>query len=271
MSTKIYDGDSIVATLGGRRYSKGWSFRCPAHHDRHPSCYLWRNGAIKCYAGCSHESITTALAALGFARSVGLQDEPLSRAKLRQDREADIAHANKLWNNYAYSDDPRYKAVVETYLKARAITLPVPGNVMRRFGYRGYIVCVQQPDDSITAVFTRRFGERGRSYGWMGRGAVKLAPPLDGQLGLAEGVESAMSATELFGVPCWAVLGCWRLHQIFIPPSVKVLHLFSDNDQRGQDALHRATQVYTIRGVRVRQRTPIGVNDYNDLLKAQKA
>jgi|SRR5262245_21366020 len=264
MSTKIYDGDSIVATLGGRRYSKGWSFRCPAHHDRHPSCYMWRNGAIKCFAGCSYESITAALDAAGFIKSDGLQAEP---ATLHQDREEDIDKARRLWNVFAYSNDPRNTAVVENYLRLRAITVPVPTSVMRRFGPDGYIVCVQQPDNSISAVFTRRFFERGRSYGVMGRGAVKLAPVLNGELGLAEGCETALAAMELTGVPVWATLGCWRLHQIFIPSSVKLLHIFADADRAGQEALHRATRRYTLLGFKVRQRTPIGVKDFADILQ----
>jgi hypothetical protein len=105
----------------------------------------------------------------------------------------------------------------------------------------------------------------------MGRGAVQFAPPLNGQLGLAEGPETALSVMELINIPCWAVCGAKRLHQIAIPPGVQLLHLFADNDANGQAALHRAAKRYASQGYDVRRRTPVGVKDYNDILKAQRS
>ena len=43
-----------------------------------------------------------------------------------------------------------------------------------------------------------------RALGSLGCGAVRVAPPEQGRLGLAEGIESALSAMQLFGIPCWA-------------------------------------------------------------------
>src|SRR5262249_16894820 len=153
--------------------------------------------------------------------------------------------------------------------------LPMPSTVMRRFGPDGYICALQQPnrDHTITAVFTRRFDQpHGISRGWMGAGAVRLAEPRDGQLALCEGVETALAVMELTNTACWAVLGCWRLHQIAIPRAVKLLHLFADHDVRGLQALERATQHYSVRGFRVRKHIPLYPgDDYNDLLVLLKA
>jgi putative DNA primase/helicase len=268
---KTYDGDAIIRAFGGKRYRKGWLFHCPvpSHRDRHPSCFMWRDGAIKCFADCPTEDVIAALDAAGF-----IQRETADRATFHQDRndeedrKEDIAKAHRLWNVFAWAENPGNAAVVENYLKSRAITLPMP-NVMRRFGPDGYIAALQQPDGAMTAVFTRRFYHHGFSHGWMGRCAVQLAPPLDGQLGLAEGIETALSAMQLTNIPVWAVLGCWRLHQIFIPSSVKLLHLFADNDAKGRQALERAAKRYTSLGFNVRKRIPVGFKDYNDILKAQ--
>jgi hypothetical protein len=47
-------------------------------------------------------------------------------------------------------------------------------------------------------------------------------------LGLAEGIETALSAMQLTGVPVWASLGGARLHRVELPPEVKEVHVFLD-------------------------------------------
>ncbi|MFX5964691.1 toprim domain-containing protein, partial [Acinetobacter baumannii] len=78
----------------------------------------------------------------------------------------------------------------------------------------------------------------------LGTGAVRLAFPRGGRLGLAEGIETALSAIELFGVPCWATLGNERFGLVTIPESVRELHLFVDNDAGGRIAEARARVAY---------------------------
>jgi len=285
-SRPIFDGDAVAAALGGRRVgNKGWTFCCPAHDDRRPSGFMWSSGGLYCHAGCPPKEIAAALTERGFTATV--QARPARPVDLRQEREAKIRLAQAYWNGAASHDID----VVKWYLKSRGITLPVPAAI-RRSGVNGYVAAIRQPNDAVTAVHVRTIAgwqmcdgkviavyrrvlrregtNKGITEGWMGRGAVKLAPPLNGELGLAEGIETALSATQLTGIPCWAVLGCWRLDKIFIPSGVKLLHLFGDNDLKGQEALHRAARRYTSLGYDVRKRTPIGVNDYNDLLRAQE-
>jgi hypothetical protein len=54
------------------------------------------------------------------------------------------------------------------------------------------------------------------------------------RLGLAEGIETAMSASALFGLPCWATLGTERFASVAIPAEVSELLLFLDNDSGGR-------------------------------------
>jgi phage/plasmid primase-like uncharacterized protein len=81
-------------------------------------------------------------------------------------------------------------------------------------------------------------------------------------LGLAEGVESALSAMQLHGVPCWASLGAARLALVAIPDHVRELVVFADNDRPGRDAAERVA-----RNRRAVVKYPLNGTDWNDHLK----
>jgi putative DNA primase/helicase len=91
----------------------------------------------------------------------------------------------------------------------------------------------------LIAVQTKQLGKKGITHGRMEDAAVQLAVCED-VLGLAEGVETALSATQMTGVPCWAVLGARRLDKVQIPAAVTRLYLFADNDDPGREAAARA-------------------------------
>ena len=97
---------------------------------------------------------------------------------------------------------------------------------------------------------------------------MQLAPPTNGELGLAEGIETALSATEKTGKPCWAVVGP-RLHQIDIPSGVQHLYIFSDNDGPGAKAEARAHDIYNKRYDVTVWRPPEPHKDWNDFLRAE--
>jgi len=111
------------------------------------------------------------------------------------------------------------------------------------------------------------FEQPKRALGRPGSGAVRLASPRGGRLGLAEGNESALSAMQLFEIPCWATLGNERFGLVTIPESVRELHLFVDNDAGGLLAEERAREAYACEGRRIVTRRPERTNDdWNDVL-----
>jgi putative DNA primase/helicase len=99
--------------------------------------------------------------------------------------------------------------------------------------------------------------------------AVRLAAHGDG-LGIAEGIETALSATAIFGVPCWAALNTTLLAQWMPPEGIKSVTIFADHDKgfAGQRAAYELA--YRISGkVQVSVQMPDTPGyDWNDVLRA---
>ena len=108
------------------------------------------------------------------------------------------------------------------------------------------------------------------ALGRLGDGAVRLGPagPV---LGIAEGVETALSAMQLFEVPTWCSLSASRLDRLWLPPEAVEIHLFADNGTPGHEAAERAARAYEAQGRRVFLRfPPRNYEDWNDVLQDQK-
>lgn len=68
---------------------------------------------------------------------------------------------------------------------------------------------------------------------WRGKipegGAIRLGPPAE-TMGIAEGIETALSAEDQHGVPVWACASAGELVKFQPPPECKTLIVFGDND-----------------------------------------
>ncbi len=289
----------IARALGGRRHETGYLCRCPvATHgagrgDRNPSLSV-RDGEegkilVNCFAGCDGRDILDAL------RRRGLLDDrppvrdpgPAPRCEAIERIEPD-ERALALWRRA----QPINGTLAHRYLRARGLTIEPPPSLRffpaleylgERIAVPAMVAAVQAPDRRAVALQITYLDPRGdrkaqvatprRTIGKLYDGAVRLGPAGD-ELGIAEGVETALAAMQLTGVPCWACLGAKRMPSVAIPDTVQRLHIFADNDQTGQDAADATAQERPSQGVLIHTpRSPF--KDFADvaadLLKAGAA
>ncbi|WP_397474223.1 toprim domain-containing protein [Pusillimonas sp.] len=117
-----------------------------------------------------------------------------------------------------------------------------------------------------------------KSAGPMAGASIKLGQPAvrrDGRqgLGVAEGIETAIAATILAGVPVWSCVSAHGLASFEPPRDIHHLYVFADNDesQTGQKAAADLGNRVARMGLSVRILTPETVGDWNDELLARRA
>lgn len=115
------------------------------------------------------------------------------------------------------------------------------------------------------------------SYGPVKRGAIRLFPAA-AHLGLAEGIETALAAHALTGLPVWACIAAEMLAAVELPFDVEAVTVFADRDApknghaeghglRAARALERRLRA---QAVRVEVRLPLPPHkDYADVLAAR--
>lgn len=191
---------------------------------------------------------------------------------------------NKLWSA---SRPIQHNDPVDCYLQSRRIALKTfPPDL--RIHYDGEYPCmiamIRAPDgkpSSLHRTYLTNAGQkapfetmRKTMPGEIAKGsAVRLSdyettPHRSPFLGIAEGIETAFSATLLFGVPCWAALSTALLAG-WQPPSNAKIIIFSDNDANfaGQTAAYSLAKTLVVRKFVVEVKLPaIAGHDFNDAL-----
>jgi putative DNA primase/helicase len=278
---------AVASALEGQRAGNGWLCRCPvATHGRrrgdvHPSLSL-RDGdnrlLVKCHAGCDTRDVLAALRSKGHV-SAEIHPGPAQRPAPARDGVSKMALARAIWDD----GKPILGTPAETYLLRRGITAPIPpairsGKARIKGEYLPtMIAAVHNEDGTIVAVQRTYLTTDGRkaalpiprlNLGRFGAGAVKLGEPT-AVLGIAEGTEDALAATQLTGIPCWAALSEVRLSKIAIPAHVGELHIFADADDAGRNGARAAAEHYAAQGIKVAVRfPPNGFKDFAEVVEA---
>lgn len=275
----------ICETRGGTWSGNRGMAQCPAHDDRTPSLgvTLGRKAILlHCFAGCERASVLAAFAREGIGMdslfSESSNDQPLASRRTSPPSAA----ALRVWREARTLRDSPAKA----YLEGRGIAAAssslrfhplTPLGPKGRARFLPAMIAAVSLDEGPIAIHRTflssqaggkaAFATPKRALGSLGDAAVRLFPAVGGRLGLAEGIESAMSAYALTGIPCWATLGNERFGLVRIPESVTELHLFIDHDAGGELAASRGLATYPCDGRMIRVRKPSSSGtDWNDEL-----
>ncbi len=290
----MISAESIAPALDGHPYADGFMCHCPVvtlgkrRGDHSPSC-LVKDGhsalLVHCFAGCDKRDVLEALEERGLLDRTrpAFQNATATVLSRKPSEPEPDQRALELW----HSSKSIEGTLAERYLSEhRGLDGPYPPSLRFLPGYNhkasglrfpAMIAGLSRPDKKIVAVQLTfiRPGDGAKAQlnmprlniGRMGTGAVHLTDGAIriGELGLAEGIETALSATALSGVPTWATLGATRLANITIPSSVKTVHIFADGDQPGEYAARRAADKYEAQGKRVIVHRPASqFADFND-------
>jgi putative DNA primase/helicase len=193
---------------------------------------------------------------LGMARP-----EPI-KAEMREDERRDLLR--KLWRSshpVTPGDD------VDRYLTARGVGRVAYPKQLRTcqscwFSGREYhpaMVAVVSDPDGKRVTLHRTYLAEGRKLdvpeprrlmpGKIPQGsAIRLAEP-GPRLGIAEGIETALAASDRFGLPVWAALNTTMLSQWEPPPGVEEVVVFGDFDGNfaGQKAAYTLAHRLAVR------------------------
>jgi predicted P-loop ATPase len=99
-------------------------------------------------------------------------------------------------------------------------------------------------------------------------GSVRLsAPPEDGHLAIAEGIETALAAHSIFGVPTWAALSADGLRRWQWPDGVARVTIFADAGDAGRQAAATLVDRLNVANIPSRVVLPLHGDDFNDDLR----
>nr|WP_295658773.1 toprim domain-containing protein [Polymorphobacter sp.] len=276
-------GRDIVETRGGKwQPGRGGMCRCPAHVDGDPSLSV-RVGdtslLFHCFAGCTTVAVLEALRRSGDrvrSTSPGTAGEEPATARNLQPL------AEKLWA----SGRGLGRSLAADYLASRHL---VSHSAQLRFHgrvqlgpradatYQPALLAAVRDDIGLRAVHRTFLDPAGgkaifdnpkRLLANPGRGTVRIGAATR-VLGLAEGIESALAASKIHGIPVWAVLGNERFGLVAIPDCVERLFVLADNDAGGERAAKLAVDGQKRDGLTIETLWPPAQhNDWADVLMA---
>jgi len=293
----------ITEALGGRWCGSYGHARCPTHDDHEPSLTLKDNPegglTVHCFAGCDWQDVKDALRRLGLLPRFDGKFESLSNftsghnpnsaqfSRQAEDDRKRTAWVKSIWDASETAQD----SPVSNYLESRGIHLCPPTirfyKALRHADtglYFGAMVAAvtRWPSRDVVGIhrtFLQPLG-RGKAQvsspkkmgGLCGGGAVRLGPHSlqnrkDCVLGLAEGIETALSVQQATGISVWACLSTSGLRRVLVPNHVTEIRIFADHDPPGIDAANEAADRFIDLGKTARiAMPPAPGQDFNSLL-----
>jgi hypothetical protein len=280
----------IARNLGARRQGNNWRCACPRQCGYALSLRDGEDGRllIYCFGGCSHGDIITSLVEHGLLDDdddVGDRDVSSSAIPCAVEDPLRSGTARWIYDHLA----PAAGTPAERYLRGRAITLPVPSSM--RFGACPHrlggllpamavpVIDVNGDQTGIHMTYLRVDGsakaDLGKEFqrecrGMIGNGAIHLAQcDPSRELVVGEGIETTLSAMEIFDLPGWAAVSASGLKTLELPATVRRIMIAADNDASscGQRNAAIAMRRWQGEGRVVRTVLPtVSGDDFNNVL-----
>jgi predicted P-loop ATPase len=184
------------------------------------------------------------------------------------------------------SCQPVAGSVGEVYLVSRGLADPVCEDLKfhpdltdfdSRRGFPGLVAIVRdgagEPTGGIHRTYLLDDGSAKappgkKMLGPVAGGSVRLAPVReDGHVGIAEGIETALSAQTIFGVPTWAALSADGLRRWQWPVEAKRVTIFADAGEVGIQAASVLAERLNAAGITNRFIVPLHGDDFNHDLR----
>jgi putative DNA primase/helicase len=293
--------EAIARALGGyKRSGKNHLCRCPIHADRSPSLSLADTNdnrlLVKCFAGCDGANVLRHLKAHGFLESVTPEQPYMPRTEPRRPVEPDVSRD---WSTKAESilqcRLPLKGSPAEKYLESRNCEVPecealgfLP--VINRPGFPR--LCAQFP--SFLAIITDVISAKPISLHFTfltsngagkapvekheqrhllaghrkSGGVIRLVDDecVSNGLGIAEGIETALSVMKGGWRPVWSCIDAGNLGSFPVLNGVECLTIFADNDPAGIKAAEQCAERWQAAGKEVRSVLPQTYKtDWNDV------
>jgi putative DNA primase/helicase len=247
---------------------------------------------VHCYGGCDFSEIFAELVQYGLLDGDDVDLDAPPGDRIVPDRDDD-RRRNKIQQARAIYASGVWDERIDVYLRARGIGLTSPilkfhEQAPHRLGVRlpamlapivdidgeqiGTHLTYLSRDGATKAALPKEYQRECR--GALAGGAIRLIPFDPGvELVLAEGVESGLSAAQLFALPCWSAVYAGGLRSLALPRDLPNLIIAADNDASGvgqRNAL-AAYDRWTAEGRSVRIKIPPNAgDDFNDVLTKRR-
>jgi|GEM_PF-1895541 len=288
---------SIIRGLKGNQTTG--MCRCPAHDDEKPSlkvCDGRKGVLVRCYAGCEQDAVIAALKNKGLWKPTPVIDQG-KLFKRKSKRAHSLTDSKESPEEEKAERVRRALCILRTarepkageveYLKNRGID-KVPENALilsandsnRLTGKRfpALVFPVANADGRLLGCHLTWLDKDRktkldtdsprRMFGPIKGGFVQLGRPIRNKpLIAAEGIETALSASQITGLPVIAAMSASNLQCVTVP-RCKELIICGDNDNAGRKAAKALARKLSVEGKRVvRIAIPYGAgDDWNDVL-----
>jgi hypothetical protein len=278
----------IVELLEAKPSGAGWLARCPAHFDKTPSL-SFRAGhtvplIVKCFAGCSHAEIFSAIAELGgISVEQSWFDEPMT-VPINGNAEK-IKLANGFWQSSRKVVDGD---LVQRYFLNRGLqTKVIPECIRFRprcriSGITGLeflpavVVRIDSPEGLISTCLRiyltkdgckANFPNPKRLLSSPAKGsAIRLGLPTK-ELGICEGLETGLAIQNDTDLPVWCSSSAATMPTLQIPRRVERVFIFADHDNAGLRAAEQLAARLNVSGIITQVLVPlVAGNDWLDEL-----